>query len=100
MAPSQKLLAFFRSEFRAEEDSGFPRLRRVPDSRVEETLAWYRSLSAADQTSFVDFAAHYAHRLYGFIVAAPAIDHPLHPFCPRWGDPMTRAPFLPRRNVL
>src|SRR5437588_801463 len=44
MIPSDKLLAFFRSEFLAEEDTGFARLKRVPDSRVEESLAWYQSL--------------------------------------------------------
>jgi hypothetical protein len=99
MAASEKLLAFFRSEFLAEERSGFARLKRVPDSRVEERLGWYQSLSAADRARFVDFAAHYAHRLYGFVVGAPEIDHTRHPFYARWEDPWGRFPFRSNRSV-
>jgi hypothetical protein len=47
-APSERLLAFFRDEFMAEERSGFARLKRVPDSLVEESLGYYQSLSAKD----------------------------------------------------
>ena len=100
MAASERLLAFFRSEFAAEERSGFARLKRVPDSRVEETLAWYQSLSAADKASFVDFVAHYAHGTYGFVVGAPEIDIQEHPFCSRWGDVNVRFPFRSNRNVM
>lgn len=100
MAPSRPLLDFFRSEFHAEERTGFARLQRVPDSRVEESLAWYQSLSVADRASFVDLAAHYAHRLYGFVVGAPVIDHNQHPFCARWADPFSRFPFRSNRNVM
>jgi hypothetical protein len=70
MIPTEKLLAFFRSEFAAEERSGFARLKRVPDSRVEESLGWYQSLSAADRASFVDCCAHYALGRYGFVIPA------------------------------
>jgi hypothetical protein len=100
MAASEKLLSFFRSEFLAEEQLGFARLKRVPDSRVEECLGWYQSLPASDRASFVDFAAHYAHRLYGFVVGAPAIDHNQHPFCVRWSDGMLRFPFRTNRDVM
>jgi hypothetical protein len=100
MVPSEPVLAFFRSEFQAEERNGFARLRRVPDSRVEESLGWYQSLSAADRASFIDLAAHYAHRLYGFVVGAPVIDHAQHPFCARWADPYSRFPFRSQRNVM
>jgi hypothetical protein len=99
MAASEKLLAFFRSEFLAEERSGFARLKRVPDSRVEESLAWYQSLSDPDRASFVDCAAHYAHRTCGFVVEAPDIDHTNHPFFARWVDPWSRFPFRSNRNV-
>jgi hypothetical protein len=99
MVASEKLLAFFRSEFSAEERSGFARLKRLPDSRVEESLGWYQSLSAADKASFVDCAAHYAHRIYGFVISAPEIDHTKHPFSARWGDPWSRFPFQSNRNV-
>jgi hypothetical protein len=99
MVASEKLLAFFRSEFHTEEDTGFARLKRVPDSRVESGLGWYQSLCAADKASFVDFAAHYAHRIYGFVIGAPEIDHTQHPFCSRWGDPWSRFPFRSNRNV-
>src|SRR3954471_10337727 len=99
MAASEKLLTFFRSEFLAEENSGFARLKRVPDARVESSLLWYDSLSAADRACFVDCVAHYAHRTYAFVIDAPDIDHTKHPFCARWGDPFSRFPFRSNRNV-
>jgi hypothetical protein len=99
MAASEKLLAFFRSELLAEERSGFARLKRIPDSRVEESLAWYQSLSAADRTSFIDFVAYYAHNNYGFVIGAPEIDPNQHPFASRWFDVHARFPFRSNRNV-
>lgn len=72
MLPVEKLLAFFRSEFRTEESSGFARLKRVPDSRVEEKLGWYQSLSTPDKASFVDCCAHFAVRNYGFVALLDA----------------------------
>jgi hypothetical protein len=100
MAASEKLFAFFRSEFVAEERSGFARLKHVPDSRVEESLGWYQSLAAADRTSFVDFVAHHAHNTYGFVIGAPALDLTKHPFYGRWDDPWARFPFRSSRNVM
>jgi hypothetical protein len=99
MAASEKLLAFFRSEFLAEERSDFARLRRIPDPRVEECLGWYQSLAAADRAGFVDYIAHYAHWRYGYLVGAPEIDHTAHPFRPRWEDLAARFPFRSHRSV-
>jgi hypothetical protein len=110
MVTSERLLAFFRSEFTAEERSGFARLKRVPESRVEEQLAYYQSLCAADKASFIDCCAHWALSNYGFVIEAQrpeikelldtgtqamqmttlqkiresSINHTKHPFFPRW----------------
>jgi hypothetical protein len=45
------IIAFFRSEFQAEERAGFARLSLVPDSRVRRFLHHFRSLSADDGES-------------------------------------------------
>jgi len=121
-----KLLAFFRSEFHAEGAAGFSRLKRVPESRVEESLAWHQTLSAQDRASFVDCAAHYAAANYGFVLVAERpkmaallrsgemrdlqavmeailnerVDHTKHPFLQRWADPNSRFPFQTCRNVM
>jgi hypothetical protein len=84
MAPSEKLLAFFRAEFRAEEDSGFKRLSRAPCTDVKDLLAHYRSLSNSEKDAYVDCCAHWAHACYGFVVGAPEIDHTLHPYFRQW----------------
>jgi hypothetical protein len=99
VAPSEKLLAFFRSEFMTEEHSGFARLKRVPDTRVESSLGWYQSLSTADKASFVDYVAHRAHLTYGFVVGAPEIDVTRHPFHLRWSDANIRFPFRSNNDV-
>jgi hypothetical protein len=125
MTPSEKLLAFFRSEFLAEERSGFARLKRVPDSRVEESLGYYQSLSATNRVSWIDCCAHYALAHFGFVMPATRkeirdllaggtqqalmtaheevykerFDHTKHPFFPRWIDSFARAPFRSNRNV-
>lgn len=80
MPPSQKLLNFIRSEFRAEERSGFARLKRVPDSRVSEKLQYYLSLSKAERTGFADYLAHAAHNHYAFVVGAGNFELLSHPF--------------------
>lgn len=125
MAAYQKLLVFFRSEFLSEERSGFGRLKRVPDSRVEESLGFYQSLSATDKISCIDCCAHYAVANYGFLIQTmrPEFaellktgtprelmplheeimnarwDHPKHPFLTRWCDPWNRFAFRSLRNV-
>jgi hypothetical protein len=40
--------AFFRSEFETEEQAGFPRLSRVPDTVVRGFLHYFRSLPKND----------------------------------------------------
>ncbi|MEI8198211.1 MAG: hypothetical protein WCI73_20150, partial [Phycisphaerae bacterium] len=64
----EQLLDFFRREFAAEENHGFPRLSRIPDSDVAVRLAYYRSLDARDKHLFRDFCAHWAVATYGSIV--------------------------------
>lgn len=97
MSVNEKLLEFFRSEFTAEEQSGFARLKRVPDSLVDANLRHYEWLSTSAKASFVDFCAHWAHRMYGFVVGAPDIDHTRHPFFDRWRG--AAAWFESHRNV-
>jgi hypothetical protein len=125
MIPSEKLLAFYRLEFIAEARSGFARLKRVPDSRVEESLGMYQSLSATDKASFIDCCAHFALARYSFVIPAQRpdviallaagtpralmaaheeiekdrFDHTKHPFFQRWGDVNVRFPFRSNRNV-
>jgi hypothetical protein len=125
MIPSDKLLGFFRSEFLAEKRSGFARLKRVPDSRVKESLGYYQSLSARDKASWIDCCAHYALANYSFVIPTmrPQIkellargtrdalasawaeiykdrfDHTKHPFFAQWSDPNARFPFRSMCNV-
>jgi hypothetical protein len=86
MTLSEKLLAFFRAEFTSEERAGFARLKRVPDTYVRARLRHYQSLPPTERESFIDCCAHWAHRLYGFVIQAPEIDHTKHPFFHRWND--------------
>jgi hypothetical protein len=87
IAPSEELLDFFRREFQAEQNSGFARISRVPDSYVMANLRYYRSLGEADRAAFIDCCAHWAHANYGFVIGAPRFDHTLHPFFSRWHRP-------------
>lgn len=84
MSASAKLLDFFRREFQTEEESGFSRLSRVPDSHVMAKLAYYRSLSQADKSAFANCSAYWAHACYGFVIDAPKVDHTQHPFFSQW----------------
>jgi hypothetical protein len=84
MTPSEKLLEFFRSEFRAEERSGFKKLSRVPNTSVRDLLAYYVALNASEQADYIDCGAHWAHARYGFVVGAPEIDHTKHPYFRQW----------------
>jgi hypothetical protein len=103
MSASEKLLAFFRSEFEAEERSGFARLKRVPDTHVQTTLRYFFSLPPEDRAAFIDCSAHWAHSQFGFVskinseqsgmlslegvesaLRASQLDHTKHPFFPRW----------------
>jgi hypothetical protein len=84
MAESTQLLSFFLREINTEERAGFPRLSRIPDSRVEAQLAYYGSLDDDTRQAFRNCCAHYAYACYGFVVNAPRIDHTRHPFFQRW----------------
>jgi hypothetical protein len=97
--PSEKLLDFFCCEVLAEDSSGFARLSRVPDSRVAAHLDYYKLLSAADRTAYVDFCAHWAHARYGFVIGAPRIDHTRHPFFDRWSEVLMNDPRRWERSV-
>lgn len=45
------LLEWLRSEFKAEQNSGFARLKRVPDTRVVRFLDHFSDLDAAEQAA-------------------------------------------------
>jgi hypothetical protein len=53
----EKLIAFFRSEIDAEEQWGFPRLNRIPESYLQDRLNHYRQLSDNDQQRYKDCSA-------------------------------------------
>ena len=80
MTPSKKLFRFFLREFQIEEESGFARLKRVPDSHVSSKLRYYMSLGKGDRAGFADYCAHAAHNYYAFVVRAPDLDLSNHPF--------------------
>lgn len=80
----QRLIEFFRQEFRSEEDAGFPRIGRVPDSHVMARVEYYRSLSIEDRSQFVDCTAHWAAAYHAFVIDAALSDPKQHPFFERW----------------
>lgn len=79
MPTSKKLLDFIRREFQMEEDSGFSRLKRVPDSHVAEKLRYYFSLPKADRIAFADYLAHVSYNHHAFVVGAADFDLRKHP---------------------
>lgn len=84
MSASAPLLEFFRRELRAEQETGFARLARVPASGTARYLAYFNALPAADRSSMIDYCAHWAHSCYGYVLGLPRLDHTQHPFFPRW----------------
>jgi hypothetical protein len=84
MTASTRLLNFFLREIDGEEQGGFARLLRIPDSHVVSQLSYYRSLGHEDRRSFSECCAQWACACYGFVVNAPQIDHTRHPFFERW----------------
>ncbi len=99
MTPLPKLLDFFRREFQMEENTGFARLSRVPDSHVMAKLAQYRSLGQEDKVSFADCCAHWAHACYGFVVGAPTFDHTQHPFFSQWSSALVSGHWDTHKSV-
>jgi hypothetical protein len=79
-----RLLNFFLQEFDTEERAEFPRLSRIPDSRVAPRLEYYKSLGEGDRRLFRECCGHTACACYGFVADVPAIDHTRHPFFERW----------------
>jgi len=99
MESIEKLLAFFRREFQAEERSGFARLARVPDSYVMGKLAYFRSLNRTEQLAFADCCAHWAVARYGFVLGIERFDHTQHPFFPQWRIAHTCGDFGASKSV-
>lgn len=93
----EKLLDFLRGEFRAEEQSVFARLSRVPDSLVMARLNHYNLCTQAEKDAFADCCAHFAYLSHSHLVEAPAIDHTKHPYFRRWCNICT--PLLDDENL-
>jgi hypothetical protein len=84
MSASSRLLEFFRKEFEAEEQNGFARLARIPDSRVDASIVYFKTSTAIDRLKMIDFCVHWAHKCYSFVIGVPPIDHTRHAFFARW----------------
>jgi hypothetical protein len=84
MVVSKPLIDFFLREIATEEEANFPRLSRIPDSRVLATLTHYKSLDDSEREAFRNCAAHVAHRDCGFVIDAPDIDLTQHPYFEKW----------------
>ncbi len=79
-----KLIAFFRGEIDAEEQQGFPRLNRIPESFLQDRLNHYRKLSDAEKERYKDCSATFAAAGHTFVVGAKSIDHQKHPYFHHW----------------
>jgi len=80
----EKLIAFFRAEIDAEEQWGFPRLSRIPESFLQDRLNHYRELSDTEKDRYKDCCATFAAASHTFVVDAPGIDHTKHPYFDHW----------------
>jgi hypothetical protein len=80
----EKLIAFFRAEIDAEEQWGFPRLNRIPESFLQDRLNHYRELSDAEKDRYKDCSATFAAASHTFVVDTPTIDHTKHPYFGHW----------------
>lgn len=100
MSKRERLLDFFRLELQLEEESGFSRLGRVPDSRVSDKLKHYKTLSEAEREEFKECAAQWSYSAHAYVVDAPEIDHKQHPYYYRWlRTPSTMLDSEDLRNV-
>jgi len=84
MTKQEKLIDFFRGEFRSEEESGFGLLSRIPSSAIEQRLAHYLSLPEEEKNAYVDCSAHWAYSRYRHLIDAPEIDVRRHPYFEQW----------------
>jgi hypothetical protein len=70
---TESVAAFLKAEFESEEKARFPRLSRVPDTRVRRFLHYYRSLMPSDTELLKSIIAKRACHFF-----APA-EHPFQP---------------------
>ena len=80
----EKLIAFFRAEIDAEEQWGFPRLSRIPESFLQDRLNHYRGLSDDEKELYKHCSATFAAACHTFVVDAPSIQHMEHPYFQKW----------------
>jgi hypothetical protein len=71
----QKLIAFVRAEIDTEEQWGFPRLNRIPESFLQDRLNHYRKLTNGEKELYKDCSATFAAACHTFVVDAPRIQH-------------------------
>ena len=79
----QKLIAFFRAEIDAEEQWGFPRLNRIPESFLRSPESLQR-IERRRKTAYKDYSATISAACHTFVVDAPSIQHTEHPYFQRW----------------
>jgi hypothetical protein len=82
----EKLIAFFRSEIDAEEQWGFPRLKRIPESYLQDRLNHYRQLSDNEKQRYKDCSATFAAACHAYVLDALSIDHTKHPYYSQWRE--------------
>jgi hypothetical protein len=80
----EKLIALFRAEIDAEEQRGFPRLSRIPESFLQDRLNHYGELSDTEKDRYKDCSATFAAASHTFVVDTPTIDHTKHPYFGHW----------------
>lgn len=82
----EKLIAFFRAEIDTEEQWGFPRLNRIPESFLQDRLNHYRGLSDSEKERYKDCSATFAAASHAYVVDAASIDHTKHSYYARWRE--------------
>jgi hypothetical protein len=84
MISNEQLISFFRAELEAEKNSGWSRLKRIPDTLVWRNLKFHDTLNLPDQESLLHCAARLACAWHCFIFGLPAHNQTEHPFWERW----------------
>src|SRR5271154_4636874 len=84
MILNEQLISFFRTELDTERNSGWSRLKRIPDTFVWRNLKFYDTLNLSDQESLLDCAAGLSCAWHGFVLGSIAQKHTEHPFLERW----------------
>jgi hypothetical protein len=91
MISNEQPLSFFRSELEHERNSGWSRLKRIPDTLVWRNLKFYETLNASDRQTLLECAAGLASSYYSFVIGLPRrkfVTHPL--FLERWQNALLR----------